>query len=108
MRGLCAAAILLAGLFVGGPAGANDKKTLKAVVHADLKILDPVWTTGYISARYGYCVYDTLFALDSSFNPKPQMVDTYKISADGRTYSFTLRPGLKWHGGLLKGAFDFD
>jgi len=27
------------------------------------------------------------------------MVDTYKISADGRTYSFTLRPGLKWHDG---------
>ena len=68
-------------------------------MHADLKILDPVWTTAYITMRYGYGVYDTLFALDSSYTPKPQMVDTYKISADGRTYSFTLRPGLKWHDG---------
>ena len=99
MRGIGAAAILLAGLFVGGPAGADDRKTLRAVVHADLKILDPSWTTAYITARYGHVVYDTLFDLDSSYNPKPQMVDTYKISADGRTYSFTLRPGLKWHDG---------
>ena len=38
MRCLGAAAITLAciGLFVGGAAGADDKRTLKAVVHADL------------------------------------------------------------------------
>jgi len=99
LRGIGAAAILLAGLFVGGLASADEKKTLKVVVHADLKILDSVWTTGYLTVRYGYCVYDTLLALDSSYNPKPQMVDTYKISADGKTYSFTLRPGLRWHDG---------
>jgi len=98
-RGLIAAVILLAGLFVGGPANADDKKTLKVAVHADLKILDPDWTTMWITLRYGYVVYDTLFSLDSSYNPKPEMVDTYKISADGRTYSFTLRPGLKFHDG---------
>ena len=101
MRGIGAAAIILVclGLFVSGAGGADDKRTLKAVVHADLKILDPVWTSAWITLRYGYCVYDTLFALDSSYNPKPQMVDTYKASADGKIYSFTLRPGLKWHDG---------
>ncbi len=100
-RGIGSTAILLvcSGLFISGAARADEKKTLKAVVHADLKILDPVWTSAWITLRYGYCVYDTLFALDSSYIPKPQMVDTYKVSADSRTYSFTLRPGLKWHDG---------
>ncbi len=86
-------------LLTRSAAGADDKRTLKAVVHADLKILDPVWTTAYITLRYGHVVYDSLFSLDSSYHPKPQMVDTYKVSADGRTYSFTLRPGLKFHDG---------
>ena len=100
-RVIATAAILFVclGLFAGGAAAADAKKTLKAVVHADLKILDPVWTTAYITNRYGHAVYDNLFELDSSYNPKPQMVDTYKISPDGRTYSFTLRPGLKFHDG---------
>jgi len=99
MRPLGAAIVLLASLSVAGLADADDKKTLKVVMHADLKILDPVWTSAYMTVRYGYVVYDTLFGIDSSYTPKPQMVDTYKISADGLTYSFTLRPGLKWHDG---------
>ena len=81
------------------PSHAASDKTLRAVVNADLKIIDPTWTTAYITIRHGYLVYDTLFALNSKFEPKPQMVDTYTVSPDGRIYTFTLRPGLKWHDG---------
>ena len=35
-------------------------------MHSDLKIVDPIWTTAYISRNYGYMVYDTLFALDET------------------------------------------
>ena len=49
--------------------------TLRAVKHSDLKIVDPIWTTAYISRNYGYMVYDTLFALDEKGEVKPQMVD---------------------------------
>ena len=44
-------------------------------------------------------VYDTLFAVDKNLKPQPQMVDTWKLSDDKLTYTFTLRDGLKWHDG---------
>lgn len=73
--------------------------TLRAVVHADLKILDPTWTTVYITQRYGYVVYDTLFAYNSKFEPQPQMVESYTVSPDNLTYTFTLRPNQTFHDG---------
>jgi len=42
-------------------------------------------------------VYDTLFAFNSKFEPKPQMVDRWSVSDDKLTWTFTLRPGLKFH-----------
>jgi peptide/nickel transport system substrate-binding protein len=44
-------------------------------------------------------VFDTLFALDSKFQPHPQMVGDYSVSPDQLLYSFTLRDGLKFHDG---------
>jgi peptide/nickel transport system substrate-binding protein len=99
------AGIALAVGAVGATAQAADK-TLRAVVHADLKILDTTWTTTYITNRYGYLVYDTLFAINSKFEPKPQMVDTYSLSDDKLTYTFTLRKGMKFHDGQPVRAAD--
>src|ERR1700745_3052403 len=73
--------------------------TLRFVPHADLKILDPIWTTAYITRNHGYMIYDTLFALDGSLKLQPQMVDKYTESKDHMKYSFTLRDGLKFHDG---------
>ena len=73
--------------------------TLKFVPHADLKILDPVWTTAYITRNHGYMIYDMLFAPDASIHMQPQMVDKFTASPDKRKWSFTLRDGLKWHDG---------
>jgi hypothetical protein len=99
-RPLLAAATLLstALLFAGADAEAQTK-TLRFVPHADLKILDPSFTTAYITRNFGYMVYDTLFAQDAKGTPKPQMVDKYTASKDGKQWSFTLRPGLKFHDG---------
>lgn len=99
-KGLRAA--LLAGFFAGsslltvGTAGAQDK-VLRVNMHSDLKIVDPIWTTAYMSRNYGYMVYDTLFAINTKGEVKPQMVDTHTISDDGLTYDFTLRDGLMFH-----------
>ena len=85
-----------------GPAAWIDaaaQKVLKFIPQADLRILDPITTTAYITRNHGYLVYDTLFAMDEKFNVRPQMVDKYDMSKDGLTYTFTLRPGLKFHDG---------
>ena len=74
-------------------------KTLRVVMHSDLKILDPIWTTAYIVRNHGYMVYDTLFATDANGEVKPQMVDKYEVSADQLSHTMTLRDGLLWHDG---------
>src|SRR5262245_286005 len=72
---------------------------LKVVMHSDVKILDPIWTTAYIQRNHGYMVWDTLFAMDEQFHVKPQMVDKYDLFADKLTWTFTLREGLEWSDG---------
>ena len=90
------AAASVSGLMAAAPVQAQ---TLKVVMHSDVKILDPIWTTAYIQRNHGYMVWDTLFAVDEKFNVKPQMVDKYENSADKLTWTFTLRDGLEWHDG---------
>src|SRR5687767_5426665 len=86
-------------LLLAGPALAQQPKTLKVVMHSDLKILDPIWTTAYIVRNHGYLIYDTLFALDAKLEPKPQMVESWTVSDDKLTWTFKLREGLKWTDG---------
>jgi peptide/nickel transport system substrate-binding protein len=87
------------GSLVAMEAPALAQTTLRAVMHSDLKILDPIWTTAYIVRNHGYMIYDVLLAQDEKGEIKPQMVEKYEALADGKGYTFTLRDGLLWHDG---------
>jgi peptide/nickel transport system substrate-binding protein len=105
--GVTAAAATLAIAVPRRPArAADDKKTLRFIAQSDLRVLDPIWTTAYISRNHGYCVYDTLFAVDAEFAPHPQMVGDFDVSADKLSYHFTLRDGLGFHDGSPVRAID--
>ncbi|MEN3285843.1 MAG: peptide/nickel transport system substrate-binding protein, partial [Bradyrhizobium sp.] len=80
-------------------------KTITAVMHSDLRVIDPIFTPAYITRDHGYMVYDTLLATDANFKIQPQMAD-WAISDDKLTYTFTLRDGLKWHDGTPVTAED--
>ena len=56
-----------------------DAKTIAAVMHSDLRVIDPGFTTAYITRDHGYMVYDTLLAEDSNFK---------NSAANGRLESF--------------------
>ena len=95
-------AILAAACTAGLAAAATPalaQTTLRAVMHSDLKILDPIWTTAYIVRNHGYMIYDTLLAQDEKGAVQPQMVEKYETAADNKNYTFTLRDGLLWHDG---------
>jgi peptide/nickel transport system substrate-binding protein len=77
----------------------KDRQTLNFAAEADLKVLDPIWSTAYITRNHGYLIYDTLFGVDENLQIKPQMVDRVTVSPDAMRYTFTLRDGLKWHDG---------
>ncbi|MBR2813608.1 MAG: ABC transporter substrate-binding protein [Reyranella sp.] len=95
-----AAGTILSGVIVAGsgPAMAQGK-TLKFVQNGNLTILDPIWTTAYVTRNHGYFIYDTLFAVDENNAVKPQMVEKYEVSPDKTVWTFTLRDGLEWHDG---------
>ncbi|TWO69041.1 ABC transporter substrate-binding protein [Caenimonas sedimenti] len=101
-----AALLLAAGLALAPAVSLAQAKTLKVVAHADVKILDPSFTTAYITRNFGYMVYDMPFGLDEKGAPKPQMVDKYTTSKDGKLWTFTLRPGLKFSDGSPVTAAD--
>jgi peptide/nickel transport system substrate-binding protein len=85
-----------------GPRAADaqdKKKLLRFVQNGNLTILDPIWTTAYVTRDHGYMIYDVLFATDEKGIIQPQMVDKYEVSADKTLWTFTLRDGLEWHDG---------
>jgi len=98
LRAAATGFVVAAGL--GMAAGTASAETvLRLVPQADLKILDPVFTTANITSNHGYMIYDVLFALDAKLEPKPEMVEKYSVSADNLVWSFTLRDGLKFSDG---------
>ncbi|MDB5896912.1 MAG: putative peptide transporter, peptide-binding protein [Ramlibacter sp.] len=100
-----AAASLLA-LAAATASAQDNSKVLRIVPQTDLKILDPIWTTAFVTRDHGYMVYDTLFGVDVAGNPQPQMVDKYTASADAKVWNFTLRKGLVFHDGKPVTATD--
>mgnify|MGYP001187646792 CR=1 FL=1 len=95
VRGLLSATALAAALMAPG----LQAQTITAVMHTSLRVLDPIITTAHITRNHGYMIYDTLLATDANNEIKPQMLESWKVSDDGKTYTFTLRAGLKWHDG---------
>ncbi len=92
-------ALALAAALVAPFAAHAQGKTLRVVPQSNITILDPIWTTAFVTRNHGYMIYDTLFGTDIDGKIKPQMVDTYNVSKDSLTWTFTLRPGLEFHDG---------
>jgi peptide/nickel transport system substrate-binding protein len=84
-----------------GPAlsqGASAR-TLRFVPQANLANFDPIWGTQYVVRNAAVLVWDTLYGFDDQLRPQRQMAESEQVSADGLTWEFRLRPGLKFHDG---------
>jgi len=78
---------------------AQSARVLRFVPQANLSSLDAVAGTQYVVRNAGLMVWDTLYGIDSTITPKPQMAEGHEASADFKTWTFRLRPGLKFHDG---------
>jgi peptide/nickel transport system substrate-binding protein len=93
---------LLAGgalLALAAASPASAQKVLKVVPQAEPKVFDPHASGVNATTMHVAMVYDSLFTWDLSLVSRPQMVGDYQISQDKLTYTFRLRPGLKFHDG---------
>src|SRR5437899_2917604 len=95
-RNLLAVAAALAAPHIGN---AQAAKPLRFVPDADLALLDPVLTTNYQTRDHGFMVFDTLYGQDDAYRIRPQMVEGHVAENGGKTWSLTLREGLRFHDG---------
>ena len=103
--GLAAAGALEALLAPGaGPAEAAGTDQTALLVGGDLnnvKTLDPGRTIEVTGMMIEKVTYDTLvtFQGEDLRTPRPKLATAWKVSADGRSTTFTLRPGIKFVSG---------
>jgi peptide/nickel transport system substrate-binding protein len=102
-RSLLAAAGALA---VPAIARGAAQRVLKFIPQSDVTVIDPVWTTAYVSRNHGYLIFDTLFGMDSAYQIQPQMLAGVATENAGKLWKLTLRDGLVFHDGQKVTARD--
>src|SRR5437764_3378901 len=101
LKTVAAAGTLAATGRLSAPAVAQGAaaRTLRFVPQANLANFDPIWGTQYVVRNASGMVWDTLYGVDEELQPQRQMVEAEEVSADGLTWTFRLRAGLKFHDG---------
>lgn len=90
-------------VFLGLPlAGAQEPArggTLTMVVQPEppglVSAFNSAGPIGVVSTK----ILEGLLSYDFDMNPRPVLAETWKVSADGKTITFNLRKGVKWHDG---------
>jgi len=78
---------------------AQSARILRFRPNNDLSVLDPIWSSAFVTRHHSNAVFDTLYGMDNRLNPHPQMVEGHAIENDGLIWRLTLREGLKFHDG---------
>src|SRR5205807_1204837 len=68
--------------------------------------LDPAKNPAQGATRVFDFMYSRLTRLDAQMRPQPDLAEKWEISADGKTYTFHLRKGVKFHNGRELTAAD--
>ena len=96
------ASILMAGsLLLGGAAANADKSggTLSFLVQPEPPTLASYVSTSGPIGLVMPKVYEGLFDYNNDGTMVPILAESYSASADGKTVTFNLRKGVKWHDG---------
>ncbi|MCB0079221.1 MAG: hypothetical protein KDD73_17615, partial [Anaerolineales bacterium] len=80
--------------------------TLIIAFEADPEILDPQKTTALVASRVLALMHDNLLTKDYDGSIAPGLADSWEISDDGLTYTFTLKTGVTFHSGKAFTAAD--
>ena len=85
----------------------NGSDTLHAYLASEPDKLDPALNSTVDGAILAIDAFSGLFTYNADHEQIPDLVDTYEVSEDGMTYTFTLKDGLKWSNGEPLDASDF-
>ena len=71
----------------------------KAAMIGEPPTLDLHTTTAVIVQHISWHIYEGLYTYDKNYNPIPLLVESHTVTDKGRTYTFKLRRGVKFHNG---------
>lgn len=88
------------GSLIGLPGAQAQPNTLIIGQPTDAESLDPHKVTAVIAVERMYNLYDTLVNLDFDLETfTPGLAESWQVSPDGKTYTFALKKGVKFHSG---------
>jgi peptide/nickel transport system substrate-binding protein len=93
----------LAALALAFTAGAADAQTrggtLSTIIQPEPVVLTSAINTAAPTGFFSSNVFDGLVEYDNDFKLKPALATSWETSKDGKTLTFKLRQGVKWHDG---------
>lgn len=81
--------------------------TLTFVLHNEPDGIDPNVTSNSFASPFLSNAFEGLVRTNAENSLEPALADSWEISEDGKTYTFTLKEGLKWSDGSPLTAEDF-
>ncbi len=88
---------------------ANGERSIRMMSLSELTSLDPAAMLDFPDAIIQNASFEGLYFLDENDEVQPGVAsDLPDISADGKTYTFTLRENAKWSNGDAVTAADFE
>jgi len=82
-----------------GAAGDECVKILGYEWSGEKQSMDPADMHSGDDAYHTFAVYNRLVDVDDNFNVIPELATEWSVSDDGRTWTFKLREGVKFHSG---------
>lgn len=73
--------------------------TLIAIIQPEPTVLTTTVNNQFPNGVVSVNIYDGLVSYDENLAMKPELAESWTVSDDKLTYTFKLRPGVKWHDG---------
>lgn len=89
----------------------GGKELLDAIsvqIGSNPETLDPALNSAVDGGNMLITLYETLLIIDQDNKVQPGQAESYTVSDDGLTWTFTMRDGLKWSDGTELNAKDFE
>lgn len=97
---LCRSMMLVAcGLMAVGRADGQPADVLRVALAADIRGTQPGMSTDDVTSIVNQHIFEGLVAYRADGSAAPLLAERFEVSADGRTYVFTLRSGVTFHNG---------
>ena len=86
----------------------KSEKGITVQIGPNPETLDPALNNAVDGGNMLITLFETLLIIDQDNKVQPGQAESYTVSPDGLTWTFTMRDGLKWSDGTELNAKDFE